>query len=217
MNESCYIYEWVMSPANESGHKQMRHIKCEWFSLHIHVTYERDVSYIWMHSVTHTNMSCHTYERAVSNISMRHVAHVYLHTHQIYIHAYIHVWSCHISSYVTYCHTSSYVTSSYVTYLRRYVIFVDMCLRMSHIFVDMSHIFVDMCMSHIFVDIYEDLRRYVTYEDVTYEDIYEDMWHTKMWRTTICDFVRHIDAFACVPSCTCCSVVQCGAVCCTER
>jgi len=81
MNESCHIYEWVMS------HTWMSHVTYEWVMSHIwmsHVThmnescyiYEWVMSHIWMSRVTHMNVLCHTYERVMSHIWTSHVTHM---------------------------------------------------------------------------------------------------------------------------------------------
>jgi len=66
MNDSCHIYERVMS------HIRMSHVTHMNELCH---TYESVMSHIRMSHVTHTNQSCHTYESVVSHIRMSHVTH----------------------------------------------------------------------------------------------------------------------------------------------
>ena len=64
MNESCHLYEWVMS------HIWMSHITHVNESYH---TCEWVISRMWMSHITHMNESCHTYEWVMSHIWMSHV------------------------------------------------------------------------------------------------------------------------------------------------
>ena len=65
MNESCLIYEWVMS------HIWMSHISCMNESCLI---YEWVMSHIWMSHVSYMNESCLMFEWVMSHIWMSHVS-----------------------------------------------------------------------------------------------------------------------------------------------
>jgi len=66
MNESCHIYEWVMSHIWES-HVTYMNESCHTHSIDPCHTYERVMSHIWMSHVNLMNESCHTYEWVMSH------------------------------------------------------------------------------------------------------------------------------------------------------
>jgi len=53
MNESCHIYEWVMSPVNR--HLHMKVISC----MNVTYSYVCHVCHVWIRHVTYMNESCH--------------------------------------------------------------------------------------------------------------------------------------------------------------
>jgi len=79
MNESCHMYEWVMS------HIWMNHVHTqEWVMIHVRMghglhmdescySYEWAVVLTWMRRITNMNESCHTYEWSMSHVWMVHV------------------------------------------------------------------------------------------------------------------------------------------------
>ena len=67
MNESCHIYEWVMS------HIWMSHVT---YMNESHHTHEWVVSHIWIRYVKHMNEFCHTHEWIMS--------HIHTHTHEVH-------------------------------------------------------------------------------------------------------------------------------------
>ena len=106
MNESCHIYEWVIS------HAWMSHVIHMNESCH---TYEWVMSHIWMSHVAHMNESCRTYEWVTSHMStsnvtlMSHITHIWMSccTCQWVI---SHIWLSHVTHMNESCHVCQRVT-----------------------------------------------------------------------------------------------------------
>ena len=95
VNESCRIYEWVMS------HIWMSHVT------HLkesHHTYEWVASHTRMSHVTHMNESCHTYEWVMSHIRMSHITHI-KDSCVMYVLVMSHIWMSHVLHMDESCHT----------------------------------------------------------------------------------------------------------------
>ena len=82
MNESCPMYEWVMS------HVWMSHVPCMNESCHLDLQN--------LAQDTHTNESCHTYEWVMSHIWMSHVTHMNESCHT-YEWVRSHMWMSHVA------------------------------------------------------------------------------------------------------------------------
>ena len=78
MNESCHIYEWIMSHIWMSLVTHMNESCHIWTG---HVTYEWVMAHARMIHITHMNESCHTYEWVMSRMCMSHVTYEWVMSH----------------------------------------------------------------------------------------------------------------------------------------
>jgi len=117
INESRHTYKCVKS------HMWMRHVECEWVTLHT-----------WMYPVTHMNKSCHTYEWVMSHIWMSHVTHM--------------SESCHTwMSHVTHMSVSLHTDKSVILCTKRWMSHVTHADASCHIS-EMIHAIYEWVMSH---------------------------------------------------------------------